>query len=66
MDITTGTTLKIIFPRGMHKADFAKCLSMARKIGRYDGQAWTVTITGPHAAACVTEMADRGATVTEA
>lgn len=65
MDLTTGTTCTVTFPHGMAKTDFAKCLRMARRLGTYSGSKWTITITGPHAASCVSEMADRGATVEE-
>ena len=66
-EITAGT-YTVSFPRTMHKADFAKCLQMARKAGTYDGasKTWTITVQGSHSAAVVAEMADRGAEVTAA
>jgi len=66
-EITAGT-YTVSFPRGMHKADFAKCLQMARRIGTYDSgtKTWTLTVQGSQTAACVREMIDRGAEVTAA
>lgn len=64
-DITAGETYVISFPRGMHKTDFTKCLTMARRNGSYDGAArtWEITPQGSHGTAVVAEMADRGAIV---
>jgi hypothetical protein len=66
MDITTGGTYRVTFPQGMAKTDFTKCLRMARKLGKFDGAAWTITVQGTQGAASVREMASRGADVQEA
>lgn len=66
MEITTGTTYQVTFPRGMAKTDFSKCLTMARKLGTFSAGSWTITVQGSHGASCVREMAERGAEVAEA
>lgn len=68
MDPKTGVTYDVVLPSGMPKTDFAKCLKMARRYGRYDVAAgkWSIFVTGPQVAACIAEMADRGARVQEA
>lgn len=65
MDVTAGHDYIVKFPQGMHKADFAKCLTMARKLGRYSAplKSWIITPAGSHGTACVHEMIDRGARV---
>ncbi len=67
-EITAGTTYAISLPRHMAKTDFTKCLTMARKYGRYDAgtRTWEMTPQGSHGTACVREMIERGAEVTEA
>lgn len=70
MDIETGKTYKVTFPKGMHKSDFAKSLSMAKKIhgASYDGgsKTWTIPADWNITVSRLSEMAERGATVEEA
>lgn len=66
--IEAGTAYAVTLPRGMHKADFAKCLQMARRHGTYDAAArtWAITPQGSQGTAVIRDMISRGAAVTEA
>jgi hypothetical protein len=66
MTIQIGQIYTATFPRGMGKTDFNKCLSMARRYGRFAGGSWTIKVTGHQVQSCVTEMAARGAVISAA